>query len=164
MNYKRAIKLLGIILVLSIILVIGYIIIDSISQKSEIKKKIYLKEEERRFVSYNQLITDIKSIENGGKIKYAKIVNASNNQTSYGEGYLVIESDTSEGAIYEFYVNGRCVYISQVNNKKSSMTKKTKNTLLFIIIFIMGITEIIFYTKYKKDIKNNKIVEDKKSV
>ena len=164
MDYKRACKLLGIILIISIILVIGYVIIDSFSQRNEIKNKVYLKDEERRFVSYNQLITDIKSIENGGKIKYAKIVNASNNQTSYGEGYSVMQSDTSEGVMYEFYVNGRCVYISQVENKKSSMTKQTKNALLFIIIVIMGIMEFVFYIRYKKEIKNNKVIEDKKSV
>ena len=61
MDYKRACKLLGIILIISIILVIGYVIIDSFSQRNKIKNKVYLKDEERRFVSYNQLITDIKS-------------------------------------------------------------------------------------------------------
>ena len=164
MDYKGAFKLLGIILIISIILVIGYEIIDGISQKNEIKKKVYLKTEEQRFVSYNQLIKDIKSTENGGKIKYAKSINNTENQTSYGEGYSVVKSDTSDGDMYEFYVNGRCIYISQTKNKSSGMTKQTKNILLFLIIVIMGAIELVFYIKYKKISKSDKIIEDKKSV
>ncbi len=181
MDYKRAFRLLGIILIITIILVVGYITIDGISHRDKIKKEINLSDEEKAQVNYNKLIKDIEYTENGKGIKYAKVAKENKNDASgkvivpstdkeyYGEGYIIVALDVTDAVILDFYVNGRCIYAIQSGGygdaaRIPKMTHNVKYYLLIGITVIMGVLEIIFYHKYKKQSKSNKIIEDKKSV
>ncbi len=177
MNYKRAVRLLGIILVISIIIVTGYKIVDTVSSSKKIEEKLELSTDEKDSINYKHLVADIKAVESGGKPRYAKeIADNANNGNSvvniaaedsiifYGDGYTIGKIRATDATIYEFYLKGRCTYISIVNEGKTTITKNTKDLLLLVILVIMACVEFTLYIKYKKQLKNNKIIEDKKSV
>lgn len=182
MNYKRALRVWGLVLVTTIIIVLVYSISYNIRHNNQIKEKLGLTEEEMKSVNYKQLVADIKAVEDGKGLKYAKEIKEKDNNSKsanniavisttkyYGDGYTVAFPDATDVFIYEFYTNGRCVYSVVINmwhqpGQRREMTAHTKFTMLYIIIAVIAIIEFILYIMYKKISKNNKNVEDKKSV
>ena len=180
MNYKRALKVWGIVLVTSLIIVLIYSISYNIKHKNQIKEKLGLTEEEIQSVNYKQLVADIKLVEERKGLKYSHEIEDYNNGreskiapvvaiTYYGDGYTVSKPQATDVIIYDFYINGRCVY-SVINNtwlqsgERREITAHTKFTILYVVIAIMGIIEMILFIKYKKISKNNKNIEDEKTV
>lgn len=179
MNYKRALKVWGLVLVLAILIVTIYTITFNILHKNKIKEKLDLTDDEIQSVNYKQLVADIKAVEDGNRLKYAKIIEETNNNKSnndsdkedvlYGDGYTVKLPDATDVVVYDFYTNGRCVYSVVINTgsqeeQHREMTAHTKFTILYVIIAIIVIVEFWLYIKYKKISKKNKNIEDKKSV
>ena len=182
MNYKRALRVWGLVLVLSILIVAVYTTTYNISHKNKIKEKLDLTDDEIQSINYKQLIADIKAVEDGRDLKYAKEIKEKDNNSKsanniavisttkyYGDGYTVAFPEATDVCIYEFYTNGRCVYSVVINmwqqpGQRREMTAHVKFTILYTIISIMVIIELILYIKYKKISKNNKNIEDKKTV
>ena len=72
MKYKRTLILTLITIIIVISMICALFIIRNSIDKYRIKKQIELSEEEKSNLNYEQLIEDIKSLENGHGIKYAK--------------------------------------------------------------------------------------------
>ena len=183
MDYKRALKVWGLVLVIATVIITIYTFTYNISHKNKIKEQLDITDDEVTSVNYKQLVADIKAVEDGKNLKYAKgiekgeqyKVNGIPNNTTestkmfYGDRYTVVYLPSTDISVYDFYANGRCVYsvVNSALNQKGQHRKITANvkfTILYTIIIVMAIIELILYIKHQKISKNNKNIEDKKSV
>ncbi|MBQ3408758.1 MAG: hypothetical protein IJH12_06125 [Clostridia bacterium] len=72
MNYKRICVVLGAIFVLLCLILCINTTKENIIHKKQIESILNFSEEQKKSVNYKQLIADIKYIEDGKGIKYAK--------------------------------------------------------------------------------------------
>ena len=90
MNYKRALRVWGLVLVLSILIVAVYTTTYNISHKNRIKEKLDLTDDEIQSINYKQLIADIKVVEDGRDLKYAKEIKEKDNNSKSANNIAVI--------------------------------------------------------------------------
>lgn len=166
MDCKRISTVLGIILILSCTIVLISNTKENMIHKKQIESKLNFSEEEKKSVNFRQLVEDIKAIEDGNNLKYAKKDSSEtqNNEGGVklvvygneykGDGYLVRTSSVEDTMMYEFIKGEDCVYcisestleMSTENNNK--FTKKSKSIIIYVIIGIMVVSEIIFICLY----------------
>lgn len=124
MKSKKSIISILITIIIAILIICTMFIVRNLMTKDKIESKIKLSKDEKNSLNYEQLIEDIKSVEDGHGVKYAKkkekqttdnkivdIINAgndlinSNGDLYIGDGYTISYFIGGELIQYEFYTN-----------------------------------------------------------
>ena len=176
MKYKRICIVLGIIIALSFVVLAIKSVRADIEIKKNIESRINLSEEEKRAFKYNQMVDDIKAVENGSQLRHAKpsegkksddIVSLTVAKYYFGDGYTVKYTPAADALIYEFYVGENPVYtvVTSTGWGKDGNTG-TLNILVsklinYSVFTLMIVAELVFFVLYKKSlIKENKDVKE----
>ena len=96
MNFKRASTVLGIILILTCTMVLVNNTKENMVHKKQIESKLNFSEESKKSVNFRQLVEDIKAIEDGKNIKYAK-KDSSESKNNQGGVKLVVYGNEYKG-------------------------------------------------------------------
>ncbi len=166
MNYKKICTILAIIIIACVALVGVLNIKSEYEHTQRIENILDFSDQEKSSINYQNLIRDIKLIENGKKIKYAKNtsgVDSSNKDGNVkvvveskeyqGDGYTIDTYKTSGTPIYNIYVGDECVYsVSENMLKEQKRNKKIElmATIMYVIISICIVLELIFLFKWAK--------------
>ena len=177
---SKKIVLIFITIIIAISITATMFIVKNSMAKDKIKGKIKLSEEEKSNLNYEQLIEDIKSLENGHGVKYAKkqerqstgdkiedIINAGNDFISgkgelyIGDGYTISNVLMPEMIEYDFYTNdNKLIYSIQngvpletVKEHNERMIQKNSSNIIFygIIALIIVATSVICIVIYRKE-------------
>ncbi len=122
---------------MTVLIICTMFIVRNTMAKDKIKSKVKLSEEEKCNLNYEQLIEDIKSVEEGHGVKHAKkqekqptgnkiedIINAGNDfvlgrgDLYIGEGYTILHMIMPQTIEYDFYTNdNKLIYSIQISKK-----------------------------------------------
>lgn len=174
MNYKRICKILGIIIILSLLVLAIKTTKADMEHKKNIETKLGFSEEQKKAINYKYLVEDIKSVEKGVQLRHAKEKKDGNSgdtlvivEKEYlGDGYIVKTVPAYESFIFDFYIEGNCVYTVVINSGwgvdgcEGTLNILVSKLINYAVFGIMIIVELVFYILYKKSLKKEK--EDKK--
>lgn len=165
MNYKKNCITLAIIIIACGALLGIFNIKREYEHTKKIESILNFSNQEKSSLNYQNLIRDIKSLENGKGVKHAKNTaenEGSNNSENVkivveskeyqGEGYKIDIYNTGETSIYNIYKNDKCVYSVSENileEHKKSKKVGTISIIIYVVIIICVILELIFLFKYK---------------
>lgn len=182
MNFKRISTVLGIILILSCAVVLINTTKENIIHRKQIESKLDLKDEEKKNLNYRHLVEDIKSVEEGKSIKYAKQASSETQNSGNGVKLVVYDKEykgdgysvrimsaidqKNDTKMYEFIRNDECVYcvstdtIDNLTGKNKAFSRATKNIVVYGLLGIITVIEIVLLVMSRKDAMN----KDKQSV
>lgn len=175
MNYKRICITLAMIIVVCVALVGIFNIKREYEHTKKIESILDFSDQEKSSLNYQDLIRDIKSLENGKGIKYAKNSSEDDNPNKGGNVKITVESKEYQGdgykidiykagetSIYSIYKDDECIYsVSSDMQKEQNKIKVT--SIIYIIIILCAILEFIFLFKCKfgksQSVQNDSSVE-----
>ena len=172
MKSKKSIVSIGITIIIAVLIICTMFIVRNTMAKDKIKSKVKLSEEEKNSLNYEQLIEDIKSLENGHGVRHAKkreiqstgnkirsIANAGND-LYIGNGYTISHMLMPEMGEYDFYTNDKKLIYSIQNGvpletlqeHNERMIKENSSSIIFYgaIVLIIVVTSVICIILYKK--------------
>ena len=172
MKSKKSIVSIGITIIIAVLIICTMFIVRNTMAKDKIKSKVKLSEEEKNSLNYEQLIEDIKSLENGHGVKHAKkqerqsignkIENTINvgNDLYIGNGYTISHMLMPEMIEYDFYTNDKkLIYSIQngvpletVQEHNERVIKENSSSIIFYgaIALIIVATSVICILIFKK--------------
>ena len=172
MKSKKSIVSIGITIIIAVLIICTMFIVRNTMAKDKIKSKVKLSEEEKNSLNYEQLIEDIKSLENGHGVKHAKkqerqsignkIENTINvgNDLYIGNGYTISHMLMPEMIEYDFYTNDKkLIYSIQngvpletVQEHNERVIKENRSSIIFngAIALIIVATSVICILIFKK--------------
>lgn len=173
MKSKKSIVSIGITIIIAVLIICTMFIVRNTMAKDKIKSKVKLSEEEKNSLNYEQLIEDIKSLENGHGVKHAKkqerqstgnkIENTINvgNDLYIGNGYTISHMLMPEMIEYDFYTNDKkLIYSIQngvpletVQEHNERVIKENSSSIIFYgaIVLIIVATSVICILIFKKN-------------
>ena len=172
MKSKKIISIFIIIIIAITVIATMFIVKNSMDRK-KIESKINLSEEEKNSLNYEQLIEDIKSLENGHGVKHAKkqerqsigdkiesTINAGND-LYIGNGYTISHMIMPEMIEYDFYTNDKKLIYSirngvpleTVQEHNERVIKENSSSIIFYgaIVLIIVATSVICILIFKKN-------------